>query len=86
MVAGRSGVGTGMGSGAGRKREGRGRFERFLFSFMGPPQLGDVSAPSTVVPDPAAALCHKCATPWDGHEIVRTSSRTYARCPAPPSV
>ncbi len=48
---------------------------------MGPPQVGDVNAPATVVPDPAAALCHKCGQPWDEHEVVRTSSMTYARCP-----
>ena len=58
-----------------------GFLERFLFSFMGPPQVGDVNAPSTAVPDPAAALCHRCAQPWDEHEIVRTPSRTYANCP-----
>ena len=59
----------------------RGLVERVLFSFMGPPQVGDVNAPSTVVPDPAAALCHRCGTPWDGHERVRTPSMTYTRCP-----
>jgi hypothetical protein len=62
----------------------RGLFERIMFSFMGPPQVGDVNAPRTVEPDPAAALCHKCGRPWDEHEIVRTGSMTYARCPAPP--
>jgi hypothetical protein len=60
---------------------GPGRFERIMLSFMGPPQLGDVHAESTVVPDPAQALCHKCRRPWDEHEIVRTGSMTYARCP-----
>ena len=64
---------------------GRGRFERFLFSFMGPPQLGDVNAPSSYVPDPAAALCRKCDQPWDDHEVVRTGQRTYARCPEQPA-
>ena len=59
-----------------------GLLERFLFSFMGPPQVGDVNAPSTMTPDPAADLCHRCGLPWDGHEIVRTPSRTYAQCPA----
>ena len=60
----------------------RGLFERVMFSFMGPPQLGDVHAPVTVPPDPAAALCHKCGQPWDEHEVVRTTSMTYATCPA----
>jgi hypothetical protein len=59
----------------------RGLLERIMFSFMGPPQVGDVNAPSTVVPDPEAALCRKCRRPWDEHEIVRTESRTYAVCP-----
>lgn len=59
----------------------RGLFERILFSFLGPPQVGDVHAPTSVVPDPVAALCRKCSRPWDEHEIVRTGSMTYARCP-----
>ena len=61
-------------------------FERFLFGFMGPPQVGDVHAPSTHVPDPAAAVCRKCGQPWDAHEIVRTDRMTYASCPTPPAV
>jgi hypothetical protein len=60
----------------------RGLVERVMFSFMGPPQVGDVNAPRTVEPDPEAALCHKCRRPWDEHEIVRTASMTYARCPS----
>ncbi|MEX2289051.1 MAG: hypothetical protein WD794_01835 [Mycobacteriales bacterium] len=64
-----------------RKATGRGWFERFVFSVMGPPQVGDVNAPVTVPPDPGATLCHKCRRPWDDHEIVRTGSMTYARCP-----
>ena len=59
----------------------RGWFERFLFTFMGPPQLGDVSAPPAAPQDPAVLACSKCGSPWDGHEIVRTASRTYPRCP-----
>jgi hypothetical protein len=58
-----------------------GRFERVMFSFMGPPELGDVHAPPTSAPDPQAALCHRCAEPWDEHEVVRTSSHTYLNCP-----
>ncbi|MFP5219158.1 MAG: hypothetical protein ACLGIG_05390 [Actinomycetes bacterium] len=59
----------------------RGRLERILFSFMGPPQLGDLDAPPSVPRDPAADLCHRCGRPWDGHTTVRTSSRTYLTCP-----
>ncbi len=62
-----------------------GWFERFLFSFMGPPELGDVAAPPTRPRDAAAELCHRCGRPWDDHEVVRTASRTYATCPPPPA-
>ena len=59
----------------------RGRLERLMFSFMGPPQVGDVNAPSLVVADPAAALCHRCGQPWERHERVHTGSMTYRPCP-----
>ena len=59
----------------------RGRLERVLFSFMGPPQLGDVAAPPTGPADPAADLCHRCSAPWVDHERVRSGSSTYLRCP-----
>lgn len=68
-----------------RKAAGElGLLERMMFGVMGPPQLGHPDAPSTVARDPAADLCHKCAQPWDEHEIVRTGSMTYARCPQTP--
>jgi hypothetical protein len=57
-------------------------YERFLFAFMGPPQLGDVNAPSTYRADPAAQRCDRCGRPWDEHTTVRTGSRTYLTCPA----
>ena len=59
----------------------RGLFERIMFSFMGPPQLGDNRAPEGFVRDPQADLCGKCGQPWDAHERVRTPSMTYTRCP-----
>lgn len=62
---------------------GRGPFERFLFSFMGPPQLGDVNAPSTYQADPRASLCHKCGEPWDDHQRVQAGNWTYKKCPRP---
>ncbi len=68
------------GQAAGRAA-GRRRFERVMFSFMGPPQVGDVSEPVTVVPDHAQLHCRRCGRPWDDHEVVRTVSMTYARCP-----
>ena len=52
---------------------------------MGPPQLGDVHAPRSSAPDPAAELCRKCGQPWDAHQRVRTSSRGYATCPPAPA-
>jgi hypothetical protein len=62
------------------KGTGRGRLERFLFSFMGPPELGDVSAPVREVERPVQA-CSKCGQPYDEHEIVRDPRLTWARCP-----
>jgi hypothetical protein len=56
-------------------------WERVLFSFMGPPQLGDVNAPRTSPVDPQAEVCHRCGRPWSEHQTVRTSSRTYLTCP-----
>jgi hypothetical protein len=58
----------------------RGLLERLLFSFMGPPQLGDPNAPVRAA-DRLAAPCPKCGRPFDEHEIVRTSKFTYTRCP-----
>ena len=64
-----------------RASSGPSRFERVLFSFMGPPQLGDPSAPATEpVPGPVA-FCTKCDEPYDRHEIVRAPRLTYTRCP-----
>lgn len=58
----------------------RGRFERFLFSFMGPPQLGDPAEPVTPAPG-QAGRCPTCQRPYDMHEIVRSPRLTYTRCP-----
>ena len=64
-------------------RPRRGLFERVLFSFMGPPQLGDVSAPIREVEQPVT-LCSKCSLPHGDHEVVRTPRLTYTRCPEAP--
>jgi hypothetical protein len=64
-----------------RSGTGAGRLERLLFSFMGPPQLGDLNAPVRAPADAQAALCHRCGRLWDEHQVVRTPSRTYATCP-----
>ena len=61
----------------------RGRFERLMFSFMGPPQLGDVNAPARELAPRPVELCGKCRRPYDDHEVVRDPGLTYSRCPDP---
>ena len=48
---------------------------------MGPPQLGDPSAPVLEPDDPAMHLCPTCGQPWDAHTTVRTERRSYRTCP-----
>ena len=60
---------------------GRRWWERLLFTFMGPPQLGDPSSPVTYRADPADDRCPTCGQPWDAHERVATPTRGYLRCP-----
>jgi hypothetical protein len=67
-----------------RRPRRRGRFERLMFSFMGPPQLGDLNAPVPVLPKRPVELCTRCRRPYDEHEVVRDPRLTYSRCPAPP--
>ena len=64
-----------------RPERGRSRWERVLFSVMGPPQLGDAGAPAREVLPPPVAACPKCTRPYDVHEIVRDPRLTYTRCP-----
>lgn len=54
-----------------------------MFSFMGPPQLGDVNAPVAELPARPVELCTRCRQPYDAHEVVRDPGLTYSRCPAP---
>ena len=61
---------------------GHRRFEKAMFSFMGPAQIGENRAPEGYVPDDAANMCHKCGQPWAAHERVHTGTMTYRRCPA----
>lgn len=58
-----------------------GPLERIMFSFMGPPEVGENKAREGYVPDPEADLCRKCGRPWADHERVHTGSMTYRRCP-----
>ena len=77
----------------GPRSEGRrgffGRFERALFSVMGPPQLGDLSAPVRVVAAQPVDICATCGQPRDDHTVVRGARLTYTQCPginpAPPA-
>lgn len=63
--------------GAGAQR----RWEKAIFSVMGPAQIGENRAPEGYVPDESANLCHKCGQRWDAHERVHTGTMTYRRCP-----
>lgn len=51
-----------------------------MFAFMGPPELGDLSAPVREAPRPPAELCRLCGEPRDEHEVVRAPGLTYSRC------
>ncbi len=63
------------------RRRGLGRlFERGMFAFMGPPELGDLSAPVRETARPPAELCRRCGEPRDEHEVVRSPGLTYSRC------
>ena len=64
-----------------RGRAGSGRWERLLFSVMGPPQLGDAGAPLREVAPPLATACPTCSRSYDEHEIVRSPRLTWTRCP-----
>lgn len=64
-----------------RGRAGSGRWERLLFSVMGPPQLGDAGAPVREVAPPPVTACPTCRQPYDAHEIVRSPGLTWTRCP-----
>ena len=57
-----------------------GRLQRIMFSFMGPPQLGDLSAPVREAPAREPDLCGRCGQPRDTHEVVREPGLTYTRC------
>jgi hypothetical protein len=60
----------------------RGRFERFLMSIMGPPQVGENRAPEGYEPDAAAQLCDKCGASWDDHRRRHKDNITYLECPS----
>ena len=59
-----------------------GLFERLMFSFMGPPQVGDGEGAARVRPDRPVERCTRCRQPYEDHEVVRDPGLTYTRCPA----
>lgn len=61
----------------------RGRWERIMFSVMGPPQVGDINAPIRDLPPRPVELCGTCGQPYEEHTIVRDPGLTYSRCPVP---
>lgn len=66
---------------AARDGRGHGWFERFVFRFMGPPDVGDVHAPVRPPRARPVELCERCGRPFDEHEVVRQSRLTYTKCP-----
>lgn len=64
-----------------QRKDSRGRIERVLFSFMGPPQVGDLSEPARELPPRPVDTCATCGRPRDEHEVVRTPTLTYTTCP-----
>ena len=58
-----------------------GLFERTMFTFLGPPQLGENKPPDGYVADQAATLCHRCGEPWDRHARVDSGTFHYRKCP-----
>jgi hypothetical protein len=56
------------------------RFERFLFLFMGPPQVGDPTKRGA--PEGPPAVHPDCDRPYAEHEVVRTRGYTYMKCPS----
>lgn len=62
-----------------KDRNRGGRWHRFMFSIMGPAQVGPYTSTE---PAPDTSRCDRCGTAWTDHEVVRTATRSYSRCPA----
>ena len=67
----------------GRARGQRSLFERVVFTFMGPADRGDLSAPVKEFPDRPVERCPKCGNAYADHEVVRDPGLTYMRCVTP---
>ena len=61
----------------------RERFERALLMVMGPPDVGDLTAPVVHTDAGPVAVCGQCGERRDRHEVVRSPGLTYSRCPDP---
>ena len=57
------------------------RFERFLFRFMGPPQIGDLDEPARPGPavQEACPICHRA---YEEHGQSASNQGGYTSCPA----
>jgi hypothetical protein len=62
-----------------RNADGLNRFERFLFLFMGPPQVGDPTKRGS--PEGPEAVHPECGRPYSEHGVTRTRGYTYMKCP-----
>ena len=62
-----------------REQAQGGWWHRFMFSIMGPAQVGPYDA---TAPAADTSACPKCGIAWNDHEVVRTQTRAYSRCPA----
>jgi len=68
----------------GDDREGQPRARglgRYLFYFMGPPEVGDPSAPRTAPVSTVPQLCVSCGKPMTEHVIDRSHGKSATRCP-----
>jgi len=61
------------------KRRGPGRF---LFYFMGPPEVGDVNAPRSAPLPTVEQTCVSCGRPMKEHVIDRAHGKSATRCPS----
>jgi hypothetical protein len=55
------------------------RWEKFLLTFMGPPQLGDPTRATRDVPV-VDEVCPRCGKLRSEHEVIREPGLTYTRC------
>jgi len=54
------------------------RFNKRMFFFFGPPQLGRGGPPPTIDRDP---VCPRCGYRESEHTIFRDAAKSFAQCP-----